>query len=126
MQKKTISEKEKELRADAYEIIHGLMSLALLPHDKIAEGFTFIQKLAKKMTQPNDLLSYKLLVAKIQKLLTYFDEYWMQKVRPKVFSVYKVGHKTDNFLESYHKQLNSKMPKNPTPKKFLSKCNVCL
>ena len=114
-------DRNKELRADVFEIIHALMSLALLHHSQIKDGFTFVQKLTEKIIKEDEKNVYGILISKIKKLLSYFNNYWMVKVTPRKFSVFGILNKTDNFSESYHKQLNSVMPKNPTPKKFLGK-----
>lgn len=51
----------------------------------------------------------------------YFEDEWMKKVTPEGFSIYRQTFATNNFLESYHRLITSKIGKKPTASNFLSK-----
>lgn len=53
--------------------------------------------------------------------LKYFEGQWMKD--PSAFSVYRCKFRTNNVLESYHRNLNAVLKKNPQPSKFFGKSN---
>ena len=72
MQKQFGLDRKWELLADINEIIQELMSLALLPHHQIEDVFEFIKELALKLIKVDGTVVYGGLLAKIDKLLSYF------------------------------------------------------
>lgn len=97
------------------------MSIATLK-PKFCEKAVLYVQFVRKILFENDeeKEKYKGIAQGLKKLLGYFRTYWMQRVTPEKFSVYNLAFKTDNFNESYHRNLNRKIgDKNPGPKKFL-------
>jgi len=72
-------------------------SLCFLPADKIPdqwnnlclETINFVGPTKKNLT----------------KFKVYFNSYWMKKVGPQKFSVFKLNHKTNNYMESLNSRL---------------------
>lgn len=46
---------------------------------------------------------------RFQSFFEYFERQWLTKVRPEVFSVHMLIHRTNNSIESYHKTLKTKL-----------------
>ena len=46
-------------------------------------------------------------------MIRYFEQYWMEKVNPATFSIYKQTHRTNNAAENFNKKLKSKMGTHP-------------
>ena len=94
-----------------YKLIRQTTSLALLPANKIAEGYAFIK-------EQFDNTKYKY-SARISKFFEYYEKQWLQS--PDEFSVYRQRHRTNNSVESYHRTINNLMKKTPGIRKFSSK-----
>ena len=45
----------------------------------------------------------------IEKLISYVNSFWFDKVGPAKFSVYGDKHRTNNVAESFHRSLNRKL-----------------
>lgn len=106
-----------KLNPNGHEVIKKIILIALLPHDKITEALEIIKKIIEKYFKDN---------AKIFKKWKKFVEYyiqneWIKKVTPKVFSVYNMVDRTNNFLESYHRSINEIMRSNPTVSYYFRK-----
>ncbi|XP_074097841.1 uncharacterized protein LOC141526670 [Cotesia typhae] len=37
--------------------------------------------------------------------ITYFEDYWLNNIKPAGFSVYKLKNQTNNYTEAYHRRL---------------------
>lgn len=97
----------KEKNPIEHLLLKKLMNLSLLPHDKVAEGLEYLKSEVNRL-----VLDLKRL-AKWEKIFQYFDREWMKIVGPKNFSVFNALDRTDNNAESYHRDLNSLLGKNP-------------
>ncbi|XP_050059118.1 uncharacterized protein LOC126550830 [Aphis gossypii] len=51
-------------------------------------------------------------------LMTYFERFWMDQVTPLRFTVYRLQHRTNNFIESYHSSLLRLMGQRPQLYRF--------
>ncbi|XP_022180518.1 uncharacterized protein LOC111040800 [Myzus persicae] len=71
-------------------------ALALLPSNKIEEGFQII----RRYSRDNNI--------NLTSFFTYFSNYWIQTRGPEVFSVHGVPRRTNNNIESFHSQLKEK------------------
>ncbi|CAI6355643.1 unnamed protein product [Macrosiphum euphorbiae] len=98
--------------ANARRIVRMLMALPHLPSDmveyygnqfSISLGFLNIQNLVNQYNLNNEL----------NVLIIYFQHYWMDIVGPPRFSVYRLRHRTNNFIESYHASLLRRMGQHP-------------
>lgn len=101
-----------------HEIIRKIGFLALLPDSKIEEGVEIITELIDCNFPGEKSAPTRL---KWGKYMKYFKDEWMNKVKPETFSVYNMVDRTNNFLESYHSWLWTKLRTGPTVFKFLSK-----
>lgn len=90
-----------------------MISLALLPKGRVEEGIEYIKKLVKNLDEK--------MQPKWKKYFIYFDKQWMIRVGPDNFCVYGAPYRTNNCLESYHRNLKAMMGKSPHAIKFLSK-----
>lgn len=93
-------------------LLKKLMSLAYLPHNKIVEGLNWLKAEVRRLVDPKRL-------PKWEKLFTYFEREWIKIVGPKNFTVFNALDRTDNSAESYHRDLNRDMGKNPDCPDFL-------
>lgn len=49
----------------------------------------------------------------LRDLMRYYQSYWMDTVSPQQFTVYRLQHRTNNFIESYHASLLRLMGQHP-------------
>ncbi|XP_050543868.1 uncharacterized protein LOC126906952 isoform X2 [Daktulosphaira vitifoliae] len=89
-------------------IIKLIMALPHLPPKRLDEmpedfniigGFQAIQKLAK------DMEVYNLIV----EFFEYFERFWINVIEVNGFSVYEISGRTNNYIESFHSILKSKI-----------------
>ncbi|OXU16243.1 hypothetical protein TSAR_007707 [Trichomalopsis sarcophagae] len=85
-----------------HRLVKKLIGLALLPENKIIEGFNVIEEECKE-TFPND--------KRVHAFLDYYRKQWLKN--PSNFCVYRLKDRTNNSLESYHRTLNSLLRKTP-------------
>jgi hypothetical protein len=85
------------------KILRRYLALALLPANEIPGECNQIRTRIRRIQDP---------VAR-RKLLTFHDSYivgfWVMKVRPERFSVFKHLFKTNNNIESFHARLKFKL-----------------
>ncbi|KAF0721924.1 RING-type domain-containing protein, partial [Aphis craccivora] len=102
---------------NARRILRMLMALPHLPgneimfHENVYSiqlGFRFIQDLVADYNLEMDLAI----------LMTYFERFWMDQVTPLRFTVYRLQHRTNNFIESYHSSLLRLMGQRPPLYRF--------
>ncbi|XP_043287572.1 uncharacterized protein [Venturia canescens] len=53
--------------------------------------------------------------------LRYYERYWLRTVTPAGYSVYGLGQRTNNIIESYNHRLGGRMENRPHPWDFISK-----
>ena len=94
-------------------IIKKMILLPLLPKDKVNTGLNYIRNLINEKFPGNDTWQ--------DYVNLYFQGYWMNIVTPNRFSVYKLLDRTNNRVETYHKDLNKNIGKKPSVKKIISK-----
>ena len=88
-----VKENEKK-NPTGHQIIKKIITLPLLPADKILEGLNII-KITIEEQYAGDLKILK----KWRKFATiYFEKYWMNTVTPIIFSVYNKVDRTNNYL----------------------------
>ncbi|OXU16244.1 hypothetical protein TSAR_007708 [Trichomalopsis sarcophagae] len=85
-----------------HRLVKKLIGLALLPENKIIEGFNVIEEECKE-TFPND--------KRVHAFLDYYRKQWLKN--PSNFCVYRLKDRTNNSLESYHRTLKSLLRKTP-------------
>lgn len=88
-----------------------LYNLQFLPADKIILGARIIQRF-----QANNGI-----LAEFRQFNNYFLRYWLRTIRPENFTMYRRHHRTNNICESFNKQLNSILFKNPNIHAFLQR-----
>jgi len=93
------------------------MALALLPEKDIVTAFHKIK---------SDTSEY--MKRRFQHYFRYYDRFWINRVTPTRFSVYRKLKRTNNLIERYHRTLNHKFTNNHDPWMFISKfcCINCL
>lgn len=85
--------------SELYNLYKKLLSLPLLPAERISEGFEIIkEEIFKK-----DFSRF------FKSTLDYFNRYWLKKCEQ--ISVFKVEHRTTSSLESFNAILNSLSPR---------------
>lgn len=101
-------EKNIFLKRNGYNILKRLVALALLKPDQIMTGYNFIKSCCaeenKKLMKP---------------IFTYFENYWLNIIKPDNFNVYGMNVKTNNVAESYHSQWREHVQKHPFPSQFI-------
>ena len=97
-------------------ILKKIMNLALIPHWLIRNAFDDIKDEVSQLKMNTDMRN------KWELFFEYFENQWMIKTKPEYFSVFDMYDRTNNYLESYHRTLNSILRAKPSTLKFLSKC----
>lgn len=101
---------------EGHLLINKVINLALLPPPLIPAALKrIIAEVDEKFKNNPDMLK------KWKKFFDYFNQQWMVSVTPDCFSVYQCVDRTNNFLESYHRYLNSRLGGRKTAAEFLSK-----
>lgn len=85
-----------------HKIIKKLIALALLPNTDINKAFQLIKTECETKFSGN---------RKMKQSLEYYEKEWINKIIPEGFSVYRLDSRTNNFLKSYHRKLNSAIKK---------------
>lgn len=61
---------------------------------------------------------------RFDRLFDYYERFWIKTIKPRGFSVYNLREdKTDNYEESYNRNLNDLLKKNPHPNQFIGNDN---
>lgn len=98
---------QKKNHPAKHKLVKKLIALALLPADKICEGFRVIREECEATFRGNKhVIEY----------LAYYEKQWLKD--PSNFSVYRLNRRTNNSLESYHRTLNSLVRKTPSLNEF--------
>lgn len=105
----------KEKNPEAHEILKKIISLALLPPDRVEEALQYVEGLAYELGLRQGT-SIKWL-----KFFKYFRKEWMKVVTPKGFSVFDALDRTNNCIERYHRDLNQFLMTDPAVHKFMGK-----
>ncbi|XP_051167015.1 uncharacterized protein LOC127285188 [Leptopilina boulardi] len=87
-----------------------LMALAFLPPEKIRQTYTEIKRIKSEECQRI-----------LADLFKYYENQWLERVKPEGFSVFGLNRRTNNVLESYHKRLSTKIGKKPSTWQFTKK-----
>jgi hypothetical protein len=99
----------------AAKVLKMIMCLPLLPSQNIPEGFRVVVELA----QAENLLG------KFSRLLNYIQDLhpglWIDDGACDALSVFRKPHRTNNAVESFHRQLNEIVGRNPGFWDFLGK-----
>lgn len=91
-------------------IIRKFMGLALLPANNIPQAHLWL------VTNIPDGMKNNL-----REFLTYFDDEWIRRTTPELWSVFNLNNRTNNFTESYNKKANEQMGKHPSIWTFTGK-----
>ncbi|KAG8275031.1 hypothetical protein J6590_094879 [Homalodisca vitripennis] len=83
-----------DTNVEAAKTLQMLMSLALLPAERIALGLRVIAHYSVLHS----------LAARFRILLRYMENFWMRMVGANRFSVFGEPHRTNNALEAFHSQ----------------------
>ena len=79
------------------------------------------QKFINKLTDPFKIKITKI-IERTNKFLSYILKYWLKDDDALAeFNCFENYNRTNNPLESFHKQLNKGIERNPDAKKFVSK-----
>lgn len=93
--------------ADAKKLFRKFKNLALIREDKIIIALSMFKAEAKKFG------------SRFTAFITYFEEEWIKKVGPNMFSVFLKMHRTNNLVETYNSDIRSKIPPSGCFFKFL-------
>lgn len=110
IKKEAAVQQNKKKNAAAHAMLKKFMALPFLPHEMVKDAFEYLKEDCKR-----DFGNV------FNKFIDYFEKEWIKVVTPKGFSIYRLKHATNNFLESYHRVITELMGKRPTPCNFLSK-----
>lgn len=86
-----------------------MYNLQMLPPDKIPNGFLIIQ-LQQQAYDLDDAYD---------EMNEYMQSFWINQIKPNYFSMYKVKHRTNNFIESFNAGIGREMCKHPNIYVFL-------
>ncbi|CAI6361153.1 unnamed protein product [Macrosiphum euphorbiae] len=102
---------------NARRILRMLMALAHLPGNEIMfHGNLYSIQLGFRFIQ--DLVADYGLEIELRTLMNYFERFWMDTVTPQRFTVCRLQHRTNNFIESYHASLLRLMGQRPQLYRF--------
>ena len=99
----------------AKDFERDLMNLALLPSNWIPEAFSILKQKLQIHHKLYDIMS---------PLFTYYDKFWLKKVKPNIFSVFQRKRRTNNVIERYHRTLKELISTNPEILRFVGKTGV--
>ena len=95
------------------DLLTKMIGLALLPEHKISIAFEKI-----KINLPEQIRR------RYKYYLQYFERFWLNRVKPSRFSVYRKLKRTNNLIERYHKTLNHKFGNNRDPWIFINEFHI--
>eukprot|EP00102_Acyrthosiphon_pisum_P018855 XP_016656065.1 PREDICTED: uncharacterized protein LOC103307748 [Acyrthosiphon pisum] len=81
---------------NARKVLKLLMSLPLLPARDMENGYLLIRAFARN----HDV--------HLERLLSYYERYWLRSIGPQVVSVHGLPRRTNNNIESFHNALRLK------------------
>ncbi|CAI6353875.1 unnamed protein product [Macrosiphum euphorbiae] len=81
---------------NARKVLKLLLSLPLLPARDMENGFLLIRAFARN----HDV--------HLERLLSYYESYWLRNIGPQVVSVHGLPRRTNNNIESFHNTLRLK------------------
>lgn len=87
----------------AQTFFRKLIGLALLKAQDIQGGYEWL----RDNTAP-DIRQF------FARYLQYYEEWWLNRVRPDGFSVYGKSHRTNNNIEAYHRVLHEHVGTHPS------------
>lgn len=104
----------KKPSTNAQKKIHFIIklmiyNLQMLPSHMILEGMIAIQSLQRR----------KGVLRAFASMNNYILTFWLGKVSPENFSMYRILHRTNNFNESLNSRMNTGMCKHPNCYQFL-------
>lgn len=79
---------------DGKKFFRKILALALLPSVDILQAFDWLLQIHAPFCHI------------FKNFIDYFIDYWLLKITPTGFSVYRLKIKTNNYTESYHRRLN--------------------
>ena len=101
---------------EGHVLLRKFINLALLPPQKVREALDHIKDEVR-----NTFGKKHQLMEKWRKFFDYFERQWMTSITPECFSVYNCPDRTNNFLESYHRTINSSLGGRKTICQFLGR-----
>lgn len=104
-------DKSKKNAPHKHKILRKLVALGVSRLEDIPKGYESVKQEAMKYFSDC-----------AQPFFLYYEKQWLSN--PQSFCVYGLKDRTNNFLESYHKTLNSLLKKNPKIHHFLGKFNL--
>lgn len=113
--RKFVGRKKAAKSKESEEILKKLMGLALLPEEEIVTSFHQI------VADTSEYIGRRL-----KYFFKYYERFWLNRVTPTRFSVYRKLKRTNNLIERYHRTLNHKFANNRDPWMFISKFCVLL
>ncbi|CAF3730827.1 unnamed protein product [Rotaria socialis] len=81
--------------AESRELLRGFMGLALLPIDRIYEGYEILKQRVTTSSQAKQLNAF----------VSYFEHEWMHVFKPSTWSVNKSTWRTNNHAEAQNKRI---------------------
>ncbi len=97
------------------QVISLIISLPLLPADKVNDGFIMIKA---NFTQRDIAADIK---AKLHDLFNYVNRQWLQNVGAAKLSVYQQVHRTNNSHEAFHRKVGERLNHHASIWTFLGK-----
>ena len=89
--------------AEVGTIIRMSIALALVPHQRIREGFELIVQYAGEVQDQLDVPTR----LSIGRFLQYIRSFWIDRIGPARFSVSNDVNRTNNLVEAWHRRLNA-------------------
>lgn len=87
-----------DIKPEISNVIRHIMSLPLLPFDKIGVGLYLIEKQAKKLLQPT----------MCKKMMDYLENEWWYGVTAPIMSCYNLPETTNNNINMFHKTIRQR------------------
>ncbi|XP_066585619.1 uncharacterized protein [Prorops nasuta] len=92
---------------------------------KKAQSLSIINKKKHKSFYPERFIVIRKLTLLALLPSSYIsDKFWLKEIKAENFSVFNLNNRTNNFSESYNKQLNAHLGKKPHINSFISNCCV--
>lgn len=90
-----------------HKLYHKFLRIPLLPASEIVKGFELLKTEAEK---------YEV----FEPFISYYSSQWIHKEGPAAISVYRMDHRTNNFVESHNGKLKALIPPSGNFYKFLA------
>ncbi|XP_034935376.1 uncharacterized protein [Chelonus insularis] len=95
-------------------IIKKFLALALLPPEKIQDAFEWLT-----INMPDVIQNHQ----EFQSFIKYYQNQWIRRTNPQVFSVFKKNIRTNNYSEAYNRVITQELGIHPSIWEFTYRIN---